>query len=116
MQEAPRQRKDVSRPIAQQRQSDGNHFQTVIEVFPKAALSNFMLQIAICGGNKPDVDGDGSRGSYTVDDPLLERAKKLGLNRKGEFADLVQKQCSSGSEFKLSFPQRVGAGKGAAFM
>src|SRR5207247_8647727 len=67
-------------------------------------------------GNVPDVDGDGSRGSYTVDDPLLERAKKLGLNRKGEFADLVQKQCSSGSEFKLSFPQRVGAGKGAAFM
>ena len=67
-------------PLSQWRKGDGDHVKAVVEIFVKSSFFDGGLQTTIGGGNDPDIDGDGSEATYTLELAFLKKARELRLH------------------------------------
>src|SRR2546428_697353 len=76
--------------LAQGWNADGQVVESLVEIASEASLGDLVLEIAIGGGDDPQVDAT----LLGIADPLvgllLQQAQKLGLDFERQFADLVQ--------------------------
>jgi hypothetical protein len=68
------QERDVVQAVAQRRDGESEHVETVEEVRAKAAFRNLRLQIAVGSREDPDVDAPWARVSHATKLPLLQYA------------------------------------------
>ena len=102
--------------IAQGRSEYGKYLQAVIEVGAELSFSHHFPQVAIGGGNKPNIHLNGTRASQPLELALLKRTQQLGLEVEGYLADFIKKERAFVGEFQP--PQLTGncTGKRAFLM
>src|SRR6185369_9603704 len=76
--------------------------QPIEEVVAERALADRLLQIAIGRRDHAHVDADRPRAPEAFEFPLLEDAEELGLQRRGDLADLVEEQGARVGHFELA--------------
>ena len=86
------QPRDVVRPLAQRRQHEREHVQPVVEVLAEAAVGHHPGQVAVGGRDHPHVDLDRLRAAEALELLLLQDAEQLGLQLRGDVADLVEEE------------------------
>jgi hypothetical protein len=108
------QKQDVLPPLAERRQLNPEHRDTIVQVFAEPAIDDRALEVEFGGSNATDV-GLERRGAA---DPLvlsfLQDAKQLGLLGRRELADLVEEERAARRRRALA--SAVGPGEGAALM
>jgi hypothetical protein len=85
-----REHHDVGAALAQRRQRERQHRETVIQVLAEAPSVDRRLQILVGRGEDPDVDRLVACAAQPAHGPLLEHLEQLRLQPFGEEADLVQ--------------------------
>ena len=86
------QRRDVVAPRAQRRQLDVDDVQAIEEIGAEAAVAHLGLEVAVGGGDQPDVDRDRSARAERRDLALLDGAQELRLQPERDLGDLVEEQ------------------------
>src|SRR6185295_15852428 len=92
------------------------HRQPEKQVAAKLSILNRRFQIPVRRCHHANIDRDGSASADTVHDLLLDRAQEFSLDAQRQLSDFVEKNSSTGGEFKLSLTTIVGAGEGAALV
>ena len=72
----------------------GEDAEAVVEVFAERLVADGLEQVAVGGGDDPDVDRHRRAAADALDLALLEDAEELGLGLQGQLADLVQEEAS----------------------
>src|SRR5438552_17362042 len=88
--------------VAERRNKEGNHVQSVKEIFPKPARSDFVLQILVGSGNDADIDAHGGLRAYGLETLFLQSAEDFSLSLERHVGDLVQEERAAVGKFKLS--------------
>ena len=91
-QECLHQLGDVVRALAQRRQRDREHVQSVIEVLAELPARHHLGQVAVGGRHHPHVDADRLVAAHPFELTLLQHTQQLHLCLQGQLADLVQEQ------------------------
>ena len=86
------EKRDVLPALAQGRQRHRDDVQAIEEVLPEGPLVDHPLQIAVGGGDQPDVRLDRARGADPLELPLLQDAQQQSLERQRNLAHLVEEQ------------------------
>ncbi len=92
---------------------DGEDAEAVVEVFAEGLLADGLEQVAVGGGDDPDVDRDRRTAADALDLALLEDAEELGLGLQGQLADLVQEEGAAVGQLEAADAAGDGAGEGA---
>src|SRR5690606_18742752 len=71
---------DVLGALAQRRQPDLDHVQSIEEVFTEAALADHALELAVGGGDDADIDGQLAGAADGADELLLQDPQEAGLH------------------------------------
>jgi len=108
--------RDVLWSLAKRGNPDGKDTQAVEEIFPKGTPPARGSQIAIRGGDHPDVDPNRLGPADALELPGLEDTEKRGLRFSRELAHLVEEQRALVRQLEPSDPPRVRAGERAAFV
>ena len=87
--------------------------EAVVEVFAEGLVVDGLEQVAVGGGDDPDVDRQRRAAADALDLALLEDAEELGLGLQGEIADLVQEEAPAVGQLEAADPPGEGAGEGA---
>src|SRR5438067_12736656 len=82
---------DVTVAFAQRWQRDRHHLQAVEEILAEFALGDFLLEVAVGGGDDANVDADIRQTTDTLEGLLLEKPEELGLEARRHLADFVEK-------------------------
>jgi hypothetical protein len=89
------QQRNILAALAQWRDAQADHIQTVIEILAKTALLDHGGQLAVGGSEDADVDGNTVRRTHGPDLLLLQSAQQLRLQVEGQFSDFVEKDGSA---------------------
>ena len=90
----------VEAALAQWRQVQCDDGKPVVEILAKALRRDRGAEILVGGGHDPHVGGLGAGAAEAPHGALLERGEELGLKRRGEQADLVEKEHAAMGELK----------------
>ena len=107
------EQRQVLAPLAQRRQGDREDSEPVVEVRTELPLGRQDHQVAVGGGDQPDV------GLYRLVAPdslerlFLQQPQYLGLHGQRCVADLVEEQRAAVALLELADAAAVGAGEGA---
>ncbi len=82
-----------------------------VEVGPESACVHLAPEIAVGGGDEPDVHRDVAVGAHAPDLPRLEHPEQLGLQVCRELADLVQEDRAAVRLLEDAQPPFGGAGE-----
>ena len=63
--------RNVLRPLPQGRDADLHHIQPVVQVLAKVSLAYLLIQIAVGGGDNPDVDLDIPQAAHPLEGAVL---------------------------------------------
>ena len=85
--------------------------QAKIQILPKSAGDDVGFQIAIRGGDHPDVDLARLVVADSLDLPFLQHAQQLALQVERNFADLVEKQRAAVGQLEAADPVLDRAGE-----
>ncbi|CCJ84281.1 hypothetical protein BN133_658 [Cronobacter dublinensis 582] len=110
------QQRNVFRALAQRRQMDREHVQTVIEIASELAVRHHLAQIAVSGGDKPHVGLDDFIAAEPLKLLLLQHAQQLRLEIQRHVAHFIQKQAALVGKLKTPDTLRAGTGKRAALV
>ena len=80
----------VRAALAQRRQGDRDHLQTVEEILAEAPLSDLLGEVLVRRGDDADVDPDGAVGADRADLAVLEHPQQLHLQGGAHLGDLVE--------------------------
>ena len=107
---------DILAALAQRRQADGDHVQTIEQILAELALADRLAQVAMGGGDDAHIGLDGNAAADGGELALLQHAQQPGLGIQWHVADLVQEQRSGGG--LLEAPHAAGhrSGEGALLM
>ncbi len=107
------QKQNVLPSVAQGRQVNGEHVDSVVQVRAEVPVLDRLIQVAIGGHDDPDV----GRSGFVRADPLilllLQNPQELDLNRPGEVPDFVQEERAPLGLFDPPDAGLGRAGKGA---
>ena len=92
--------------------STGNTAQAIEEIRAEALLPDRLGEVAIGGGDQPDVGLDRLRGADPLELPLLQDAQQLHLELERQLADLVEEERSAVGQLEAAAASPVGAGEG----
>ena len=96
------QHRDVLVALAQWRDGELHHAQTVVEVLPELSLRHHRLEVAIGGGDQPDVHPHALPTAHPLHLPVLHHPEQLGLQHGCEVGDLVEEQRAAVRELEPS--------------
>jgi enoyl-CoA hydratase/carnithine racemase len=102
--------------VAQRRYRDGEDMQAVEQILAELAGADQLKQVAVGGGDQPEVDLHGLARSDRIDFSVLQCAQQFDLRVEGQFADLVEKEGAAVRFEKLSQRPFGRAGEGALLM
>ena len=88
----------------------------VKEILAKGLFAHRLEQIAVAGGNDPNVDLNRRAAADPLTFALLQHAEELGLNLEGDFTDLVEEDRAAVGQLEAAEAFGEGAGEGAFFM
>ena len=114
--EPRRQDEDLLFAISQRGNADLHHVQAVVEVFPEVASHEPLLEVAIGGGDDPDIDIDRAVSPDTGKAEVLQDVQEFGLQRKGKIGDLVEIDRSLVGILELARLATVRSGERALFV
>ena len=107
------QERDVLAPLAQGRQRHREDVDAVVKILAEHAGRHALLEVAVGGGDQPDVD----LGVAVVADApellRLQHAQDLHLQRERHLADLVEEQRPAVGRREQAFAVLGGVGEGA---
>src|SRR5262245_49397065 len=86
------QQRDVGAALAQGREADGQHAQSVVEIAPKRPGLDHAPELPVGGGHETDVHPSGRAAAERADLAVLDDAEQLRLEGKWKVLDLVEKQ------------------------
>ena len=86
------QQRDVFPALPKRRHGDRENIQPVPEILPERSLVDLRFKIAIGGGDDADIDFYRVGTAQAFKLAGLDDLEQLGLQIKGQFADLIQKQ------------------------
>ena len=110
------QKRNVFRALAQRRQSQREDVQSVIEVAAEPSGAHVFHQVAIGGGDDPDVNVNRIAAAEPLEFALLQYAQQHHLQLRRQLSDLVQKERAAVGLLESSFAARHGAGESAALV
>ena len=110
------QGRDVLAAFAKGRDVDGKDIQPKIQVLAKVPVCHVFLQVAIGGGNYPDVDRNRLITPHAFDGPLLQHAQHHHLRFHRNFGDLVQEDAAALGQLEAALPLLRRAGKRPGFV
>ena len=113
LEEVHGQQRDVLGPLAQRGQVDPDHVEPVEQVGAESALLDLILQDLVGGRDDPDVDLERLRPADALELPGLEHAEQLGLEGRGDVADLVEQQRPAVGQLEPADLAPLGAREGA---
>ena len=109
----PHEQRDVLGAVAERRERDREDAEAVVEVFAERLVADGLEQVAVGGGDDPDVDRHRRAAADALDLALLEDAEELGLGLQGQLADLIQEEAPAVGQLEAADPPGEGAGEGA---
>src|SRR3954468_10341963 len=90
----PDQQRNILLTIAQRREADRKDVEPVVQIEPETPGRDFGFQIAVSGGDYPQVDFARLRGPDRAELAFLHQAEELDLHIQRKVADLVE-ECRS---------------------
>src|SRR5262245_17461560 len=92
MDDVPNQSRNVLAPLPERGNADREHIEPVQQIGSKLSGGSHLLEVAIGGGNQPEVDLAGLRRSQTLELPFLKHAQQLSLQLKRKIADFIEEK------------------------
>ena len=114
--QVPGQRHDILRALAQGRQLQGQHTEPEQQILAERAFRDCPLEVAVAGGDQPDIDANRPRAADAIDLALLDGAQQLGLQPRLHLADLVEQQRAAIGLLEPADAAGHGTGEGAALV
>ena len=96
------QRRDVVAAFAQRRQLDRDDVESVEEILLELPVRDQLPQVAVGGGDHPDVDLFGALGAERLELALLQDAQQLGLQGRAHRADFVEENRAAVGQLELA--------------
>ena len=87
-----RDQRDVLRALPERRDRQRHGIDPEQQVLPKPAFRHEAIEIAVRGGDEPDVHEPIAHLADAPEGPLLDRLQQLRLHRRVHVADLVEEQ------------------------
>ena len=104
---------NVLEAVAQRREVDFNRVDAIQEVLAKIATGDHVVDGHVGGANQARVDGDGPVVAQSGHGAVFERGEQLGLERRRQVADFIQKKRAARRDFKTPRAVFFRVGKGA---
>ena len=89
--EETRHRHNIFAPLAQRRNQNLDHVEAEIKVLPEGAFLDRFAQVLVGGRHHPQIQLDVLQAAQPPEALLFQYPQQLGLQHRGDFADLVQK-------------------------
>jgi hypothetical protein len=105
------QKRDVFPALAQGRQVQRRYAQPVEKVLPEVPVRRHLTEIAICGGDDPNIDFAWAVFTDDVHLIFLHHSQNLFLELRLEIADFVEENGSSVGGFEFAALAGGGAGE-----
>ena len=86
------ERGNITRPIAQRRQGQGEDIEAIEQVFAEPPGLDLGCQMAVGAGDHPHIDTDRAGRAQRQHLAFLQGAQQLGLQGQRQFADFVEQQ------------------------
>ena len=99
--------------LAKRLDGEPHDVEAEIQVLAKAALADHGGQVAMCGGDDPQIDGNRLDAADRYDGTLLNAAQQFGLNGQRQLADFIEKQRAAIGATNKAQSGRDGAGERA---
>ncbi len=109
----PRQQCHVAATLPQRRDGHRHDREPEIEVLAEPAFGHLDAQLAVGRGNQPDVGMEGDGAADALELARLEHAEDLGLDRRRQFADLVEEQRAAMGQLEAAELALSSTGEGA---
>ena len=90
--------------------------QPEVEILPELSFRNHGREIAVGGCDQTDVGEEHLISTHPLKGLFTQHTKDLHLNRRINFADLIEKKSSSRRLFKTSYPALSRSGVSPFFM
>ena len=113
VEEVMHQRGNIGSPLAQRRQMQGHNVQAEVKVFAERTLFVGGLQVAVGGGDHPDIDFVLMVAAHRPHLFFLQHAQQLGLHLQRQLPNFIQKDRASAGRLKEALFGPDGAGKSA---
>jgi hypothetical protein len=113
LQQFEREGHDVFFSLAQRRNEKRDDIEPVVEVFAELAAGHCFFQVGVRGGDKADIDLDGTGSAEPVEGAVLKHAQQLGLHAVRHGRNLVEKERAAMGAFGQAFFAAAGVGKSA---
>ena len=107
--EVRRERGNVMAPLAQRRNAELDDLQSVQQILPEAPLLDHLAEVAVGGGHDPCVNADAPIRADRRNLLRLHGPKQLGLNGRGQLANLIEEESAARRRAKESVAPSVGA-------
>ena len=101
-QKVVRQDQHIVAPLAQRRQVDLHHVESIVKILAKATGADLCRQIAMGRRQHPHIDRLGAIVTHARHRPLLQHSQQLYLQPHRHLADLVQKHGAAAGHLKAS--------------
>ena len=88
----------------------------MIQVFAKSAFSDKLLEVPVRRRDDADIHRNFPRAAHPPDFPVFDRGQHLGLHRRGEAGQFIQKQGPSVGRFEQSHAGCARVRERAAFV
>src|SRR5262245_61975704 len=108
-----REQRDITQPVAQRGQSDGEDVEAVKKVGAEFALVDQSLERLIGRGHYADFDADALRAAQPLEDAGLQHAQEPPLYLQRDLADFVQEYRAAVGQFESPRLGRLRAGESA---
>src|SRR5215813_56710 len=104
-----REQRDVTQPVAQRGQSDGENVEAVKKVGAEFAFADQSLERLIGRGYDADFDTDALGAAQPLEDAGLQHAQEPPLYFQQDLADLIQKNRAAVGQFESAAATVVAA-------
>src|SRR5579885_1316079 len=115
-QEVIGEQRDVVFAIAQRRQVDVDHVDSVKQLLAEASRANLGFQVAVGRAQHAHIERDRVVGAERITFPFLQSAQQLDLERQRHLADLVEKYGALVGGLEQADLVLSGPGEGALFV
>src|SRR5258708_6662134 len=111
-----RQQRKIVAALTQGRETQFDKVQAVKQILAEFALLHHFLQVAIGGGDQPNIDIDSLVAAEALKSFFLQHAQQLRLQAQTEVADFVEKKRSMIGGFHAALARQKRSGEGALFV
>src|SRR5579875_46639 len=110
------EKRDVFRPVSKGWERDRHHIDAVIKIGAEIPARHSVFKILVCRGHQADIHLERPHSPDTLKFALLKDAKKLGLKRGRNLANLVKEKRAAVGKFETSLAHRERPGERALLM